>query len=128
VTVQRDPVAGRAPLHQHSETGLATTAVGIDCEPPHRAGSMIVRVPDHRLERSRLDDPHSAQRTTRASIHELPRDRVLLADSGGVVDGLANHAVGMRPVSNFARASRIQAATVAEVLGDAGYARFAMGK
>jgi arylsulfatase A-like enzyme len=52
-----------------------------------------------------------------------------------LLTGRANHAVGMRSVSNFATGFPNQlghitnhAATVAEVLGDAGYATFAVGK
>ncbi|HRC48426.1 MAG TPA: arylsulfatase [Ilumatobacteraceae bacterium] len=52
-----------------------------------------------------------------------------------LLTGRANHAVGMRSVSNFVTGFPNQlghisnhAATVAEVLGDAGYATFALGK
>jgi len=52
-----------------------------------------------------------------------------------LLTGRANHAVGMRSVSNFVTGFPNQlghisdhAATVAEVLGDAGYATFAVGK
>ena len=52
-----------------------------------------------------------------------------------LLTGRANHAVGMRSVSNFITGFPNQlghisnhAATVAEVLGDAGYATFALGK
>jgi arylsulfatase len=52
-----------------------------------------------------------------------------------LLTGRANHAVGMRSVSNFRTGFPNQlghisdhAATVAEVLGDAGYATFAVGK
>ena len=52
-----------------------------------------------------------------------------------LLTGRANHAVGMRSVSNFATGFPNQlghisnhAATVAEVLSDAGYATFALGK
>jgi arylsulfatase A-like enzyme len=52
-----------------------------------------------------------------------------------LLTGRANHAVGLRTISNFVTGYPSQlghisnhAATVAEVLGDAGYATFAVGK
>ena len=114
-------------------------------EPPHPAGSapnVVVVL---------LDDTGFAQLGCFGSDIDTPNVDALAADGlqftnfhvtplcsptrAALLTGRANHAVGMRSVSNFRTGFPNQlghisnhAATVAEVLGDAGYATFAVGK
>ncbi len=98
-----------------------------------------------------LDDTGFAQMGCFGSDIDTPNIDALAADGlqftnfhvtplcsptrAALLTGRANHAVGMRSVSNFITGFPNQlghisnhAATVAEVLGDAGYATFAVGK